>query len=181
VSPTWILVGGASGPDGVVLTQLISGLELDRAYRWRARTLRAPSSVTQPGITSPLGPDHGPWRRLHGQPGPWDVRTLRDGDADAIPDRVDSCPFYPSANLTDTDGDRRGDVCECTDQTGDGRNTVSDLVAINAAIFNPGLVTPLCDGNGDGLCNVSDIVAANIEIFSPTNTSICARQPVPGP
>jgi len=31
------------------------------------------------------------------------------------------------------------------------------------------------------LCNVADIVAANVEIFSPTNTSICARQPVPGP
>jgi hypothetical protein len=29
--------------------------------------------------------------------------------------------------------------------------------------------------------SVSDIVAAHIEIFSPTNTSICARQLVPGP
>jgi hypothetical protein len=26
-----------------------------------------------------------------------------------------------------------------------------------------------------------DSLAANIEIFSPTNTSTCARQPVPGP
>jgi hypothetical protein len=33
----------------------------------------------------------------------------------------------------------------------------------------------------DGLCDVSDIIAANIEIFSPTSTSICTRQPVPGP
>jgi hypothetical protein len=30
-------------------------------------------------------------------------------------------------------------------------------------------------------CNVADIVAANVEIFSPGNTSICSRQPVPGP
>jgi len=104
-----------------------------------------------------------------------------DRDGDGIPDATDKCPYYPSANQTDTDGDGRGDVCECTDQDGDGRNTVADLVAINTAIFNPALVTPLCDGNNDGRCDVGDIIAANIEIFSPTNTSTCSRQPVPGP
>jgi Tol biopolymer transport system component len=111
----------------------------------------------------------------------WDPGTPIDGDLDGTADILDNCPLYASSNLSDTDGDGRGDVCECTDQTGDGRNTVTDLVAINLAIFNPGLVTPLCDGNNDGLCNVSDIVAASVEIFSPTNTSICARQPIPGP
>jgi hypothetical protein len=93
----------------------------------------------------------------------------------------DNCPYYETSNLADTDGDGRGDACECTDQNGDGRNTVADLVGINLAIFNPGLVTPLCDGNNDGLCNVNDIIAANVEIFSPGNTSTCARQPSPGP
>ena len=78
-------------------------------------------------------------------------------------------------------GDGRGDACECTDQNGDGRNNVSDLVAINVALFNPAQITPLCDANRDGLCNVNDIIEVNTEIFSPTNTSICARQPVPGP
>jgi hypothetical protein len=102
-------------------------------------------------------------------------------DGDARGNACDSCPFFASENLTDTDADGRGDVCECTDQNGDGRNTVSDLVAINVAIFNPAQVTPLCDGNNDGLCTVSDIIAANVEIFSPTSTSTCARQPVPGP
>jgi hypothetical protein len=81
----------------------------------------------------------------------------------------------------DTDCDGRGDARECADQNADGRNTVMDLVAINKAIFLPAQVTPLCDGNGDGRCTVSDIVAANVEIFSPGSTSICARQPVPGP
>jgi hypothetical protein len=104
-----------------------------------------------------------------------------DDDRDGVPDVSDNCPFFPNPDQTDTDQDGRGDECECTDQTGDGRNTVSDLVAINVAIFNPGQATPLCDGNNDGLCNVGDIVAANLEIFSPTNTSTCARQPVPGP
>jgi hypothetical protein len=104
-----------------------------------------------------------------------------DRDCDGLADTADNCPYYASPNAADTDGDRRGDVCECGDQNGDGRNNVADLVAINVAIFNPAQVTPLCDANDDGLCNVADIVAVNIEIFSPTNTSVCSRQPVPGP
>jgi hypothetical protein len=104
-----------------------------------------------------------------------------DADGDGLSDDSDDCPFFAQTAQGDVDLDGRGNQCECTDQTGDGQNTVADLVAINVAIFNPSLATPLCDGNGDGQCNVADIVAANIEIFSPTNTSICARQPVQGP
>jgi hypothetical protein len=107
--------------------------------------------------------------------------TLADRDGDGIPDARDDCPYFANPAQTDTDHDGRGDACECGDQNGDGRNTVADLIAINLAIFNPALVTPLCDANNDGQCNVTDIIAANIEIFSPTNTSTCARQPVPGP
>jgi hypothetical protein len=104
-----------------------------------------------------------------------------DRDGDGIADSADKCPYNPSANQTDTDGDGRGDACECTDQNGDGRNTVADIVAINRAVFVPALATPLCDGTGEGNCTVNDLVAANVEIFSPGNTSICPRQPVPGP
>jgi hypothetical protein len=103
-----------------------------------------------------------------------------DLDSDGLCDAADRCPFYLSTNA-DTDNDGRGNLCECTDQNGDGRNTVTDLVAINTAIFNPALVTALCDGNNDGACNVADIVSANIEIFSPTSTSTCGRQPIAGP
>jgi hypothetical protein len=106
---------------------------------------------------------------------------IADGDGDAIADLDDLCPFWVQIDNLDTDLDRRGNECECTDQSGDGRNTVTDLVAINLAIFGSVPVSPLCDGNNDGLCNVSDIVAANIEIFSPTSTSTCVRQPFPGP
>jgi len=109
------------------------------------------------------------------------VAACDDGDGDGVCDDTDNCPLFPNPDQLDTDADRRGDACECTDQNGDGLNTVADLVAINLAIFNPALVTPLCDGDNDDLCNVSDIIAANVEIFSPTNTSTCARQPVPGP
>jgi uncharacterized repeat protein (TIGR03806 family) len=103
-----------------------------------------------------------------------------DSEGDGASDDADNCPYYANPGQGDADGDGRGDLCECSDQSGDGRVTVSDLIAINAAIFNPGSVTPLCDGNGDRRCNVSDLVAANLEIFV-RNSSVCARQPVPGP
>jgi YD repeat-containing protein len=106
--------------------------------------------------------------------------VVADGDGDRLGDDEDNCPFHASPDQTDTDGDGRGDLCECTDQNGDGTNTVSDLIAINVSIFNPALVTPLCDGNGDGLCDVRDLIAANVELFRP-KSSTCARQPVPGP
>jgi len=109
------------------------------------------------------------------------VGTSADRDGDEITNLDDNCPYFANPDQDDADEDGRGDACECTDQNGDGLNTVADLVGINLAIFNPGLATPLCDGTNDGLCSVNDIVAANIEIFSPTNTSNCARQPVPGP
>lgn len=107
------------------------------------------------------------------------VQENRDGDTRG--DACDNCPYFATPNFADTDEDRRGDACECTDQNADGRNTVSDLVAVNLAIFDPARVTQLCDGNHDERCDVSDILAANLEIFSPGNTSTCARQPVPGP
>jgi hypothetical protein len=102
-------------------------------------------------------------------------------DQDGIAPGSDKCPFLANPLQADADLDGRGDACECGDQSGDGLNTVADLVAINLAIFEPARVTPLCDANGDGACNVADIVAANVEIFSPTSTSTCAAQPVPGP
>jgi 6-phosphogluconolactonase (cycloisomerase 2 family) len=110
-----------------------------------------------------------------------DFTLIADLDLDGIRDDTDLCPYYASSDQADTDADGRGDVCECSDQNGDGRNAVGDLVAINIAMFTPSLATPLCDGNNDGACNVSDIIAANVEIFSPTSTSTCSRQPVPGP
>jgi hypothetical protein len=117
---------------------------------------RPPAPRTNPGITGPE-------------------------DLDGVAPALDNCPYEPNADQADADQDGRGNACECGDQDADGRNTVSDLVAINVAIFNPELITPLCDANGDGNCNVADIVSVNVEIFSPTNTSICAAQPFRDP
>jgi hypothetical protein len=103
-----------------------------------------------------------------------------NGVVDTIPNggsTNDTCPFFNEFDyFKDTDGDCalgrcRGDECECTDQDENGRNNVSDLIAINVAIFNPAVRLEICDGNNDLACNVSDLVASNIEIFVPDSSS----------
>jgi hypothetical protein len=73
-SATWTEVTPPSAQ--VRLTEQITGLTTDTLYRWRARVLYAHSSVTQPGISAPQSPRHGPWRRLAAQWGQGDVRTV---------------------------------------------------------------------------------------------------------
>ncbi len=73
-SPAWTDVTASWA--GVTLTQAISGLTNGKLYRWRARTLYAPYTVTQPGITEPPNPSHGPWRRFLGQALEADLRVL---------------------------------------------------------------------------------------------------------
>jgi hypothetical protein len=63
------------------------------------------------------------------------------------------------------------------DETQDGRVTVSDLVAINQAIFDPVRATPLCDTNADDRCDVRDILGANRKIFGAQ--AFCSRYPPP--
>ena len=54
---------------------------------------------------------------------------------------------------------------------------VSDILAINAAIFSPDQATDLCDTNDDQLCDVNDILGANAKIFG--GDAYCARFPGP--
>jgi hypothetical protein len=108
------------------------------------------------------------------------ARPRADFDCDGNPDVDDKCPLLNEFDhLADTDADCsvsparcRGDECECGDQDLNGRLNVSDLVAINGAIFGSSPAQELCDTNLDDLCNVSDIVGANREIFLP-GSSIC--------
>jgi hypothetical protein len=103
-----------------------------------------------------------------------------DADCDGTPDTTDLCPFFAeSAPGADADGNGIGNECECGDQNGDGKVDVSDLLAINAAIFDPAQVTDLCDANDDGLCDVNDILRANAKIFG--SPAYCSRFPDPGP
>jgi hypothetical protein len=138
------------------------------------RIFHAPNAVgsnSAPAIVADYGVDN---IRAEGA-------VVADRDSDGVPDGADNCPFTANADQLDSDDNGRGDACECGDQNGDGTVDVLDLVAINLAIFNPILVTPLCDANGDGDCNVADIVGANLEIFSQGSTSVCAAQPEPQP
>jgi hypothetical protein len=111
------------------------------------------------------------------------ILHTRNSDADGIIDDLDGCPYYSTPAGGDTDGDGRGDSCECCDVTFDGRVTVNDYTRIYYCIFNPQNCSQAelaaCDGNNDQACNVSDLVATNTEIFNP-NTSTCARSPKQG-
>jgi outer membrane protein assembly factor BamB len=72
VSPGWTELTGASG---ATETLTLTGLASRTLYRWRARTLYAPATVLQPGISPPPRPAHGPWRRVFAQAREADLRT----------------------------------------------------------------------------------------------------------
>jgi hypothetical protein len=137
------------------------------------------------GQSSPLGNLTGFSTLTLARTGFWPIAAMVDCsdpddlDCDGLANPGDLCPYFNSQDQTDTDGNGIGDVCECSDQNGDGSVTVADIVAINAAIFNPPLVTPLCDGSGDRRCTVADIVSANNKIFG--GESFCRRYPAPAP
>jgi hypothetical protein len=55
-----------------------------------------------------------------------------------LPGDGDLCPSYSETNLlADTNGNGRGDECECGDANLDGRVNISDIVTTNFSIFNP--------------------------------------------
>jgi len=107
------------------------------------------------------------------------LAQLGDHDGDGVPDSSDNCPVWPNPDQSDGDQNSIGDGCECGDQDLNGRVDVADLVAINLAVFNPSLATPLCDTNEDGSCDVADIVGANARIFG--RPAHCSRNPALSP
>jgi hypothetical protein len=137
------------------------------------------------GQSSPLGNLTGFSTLTMARTGFWPIAAMVDCndpddlDCDGLANGVDLCPYFNSQDQTDTDGNGIGDVCECSDQSGDGVVTVADIVEINRAIFTPSLVTPLCDGDHDRKCTVGDIVSANVKIFG--GASYCRRYPAAPP
>jgi hypothetical protein len=105
------------------------------------------------------------------------VEKCADTDGDGVLDWDDYCPRWNTAVQSDRDGNGIGDECECGDQNGDGTVDVNDILAINAAIFDPSQVTDLCDTNDDQLCDVQDILGANGKIFGAE--AYCSRYPSP--
>jgi concanavalin A-like lectin/glucanase superfamily protein/thrombospondin type 3 repeat protein len=173
-----------STPDGTAHSTTVTGLVDGQTYTFYVRCQdTAPTPNANPddflitfSIASDLDGD-GVQDELDDCPGVSDPdQTDRDGDG--IGDACDLCADYPSPDNSDINRNGIGDVCECGDQNGDGTVNVSDLIAINHAIFDPSQATPLCDANDDGSCNVSDIVAANRKIFGWP--AYCSRYPPPG-
>jgi hypothetical protein len=69
----------------------------------------------------------------------------------------DNCPYVPNNSAgdvqTDTDLNGLGNVCQCGDVNGDGRNNFIDA----RLILFPGVFDEAkCDVNGDGACNFID-------------------------
>jgi hypothetical protein len=69
MTPLWIDVDAAA-PD-VAISQILTGLEADPLYRWRARVLHAPATGA-----IPANPAHGPWRRPGAQSAEADIRLV---------------------------------------------------------------------------------------------------------
>ncbi len=139
--------------------------------RWKG-FLRRECTVTDEPAVLPAPPGNGQPDR--------DCDTLHDGE-DVCPDYVQTATGTPGPGSDanrDTDGNGRGDLCECGDQTGDGSIDIGDILAVTAAIFDPSLVTPLCDANHDGRCNIQDILAINAQIFADDIITTCYRWPV---
>jgi hypothetical protein len=74
VSTSWASVAPPAAAASLVET--ISGLSVDTLYRWRARVLHAPYTVTEAGIVPSPNPAHGPWRRVSAQVSEADIRLV---------------------------------------------------------------------------------------------------------
>jgi hypothetical protein len=98
-----------------------------------------------------------------------------DADGDGIPDALDNCPWYASADTRDRDRDGIGDACTCGDENSDAIVDVRDLIALNEVIFLGRPPTPLCDANNDGVCDVVDAPRIWRRIFG--GAAYCARYP----
>jgi hypothetical protein len=150
VTPTWTDVTATAS--GVALTQTLSGLLPGALYRWRARVLRAPFGVTQPGITPPPNPEHGPWRRLAAQSNVGDIRIgTHDDDGDGAPNSFE----VGAPNGGDANGDGVADVAQ---------SAVASLPGISGS----GYVTVEIMSGCASLTDVSVVSEAQISVQDPS-------------
>ncbi len=136
---------------------------------------------------------------VNGDPGPdcavrnYGPHFRPDLDCDGVADGVDLCPSYSEIDqLSDTNGNGRGNECECGDATRDGLVNIGDILLINSFVFvDPGagttaegnirLSAPLADANFDDVADILDLLAVNADIFSAGGlTTTCGRSPVAG-
>ena len=166
-----------------------SGLADGKLYRWRARILYAPAGVTQPGITPPPKPAHGPWRRLAAQSVEADVRVGLDTDLDGLRDSID--PDDDDDGLSDaaealigtnpldpdTDGDQ---VCDggaavasagCSATTPDNCPFVVNTIQTNSDAFTAGDACQCGDVIGDGKLDDDDVMRVRQQLVGRTTVT----------
>lgn len=104
-----------------------------------------------------------------------DCTPSPDVDGDGVPDGLDTCPFVPNPDQTDTNLDGIGDPCQCGDVDGDGFTNVADALLIaRGQVDAASPHFPKCDVNGDGGCNTVDaLLIARGEVSADPAGQLC--------
>jgi hypothetical protein len=117
-----------------------------------------------------------------------------DSDADGLPDNGpgascesgqtqgcdDNCPFEPNNGFVnpqlDSDGNGRGDVCECGNVNADVALDIFDALMIAQGTLSPPIVElthpRACDADGNGACDIFDALAVALASLSPPQSTI---------
>ena len=101
--------------------------------------------------------------------------TVADSDADGRPDQSDNCPFEPNNAgediQRDTDGNRRGDACECGNADRNMAVDIFDALHIAQGTLQPPLVEMIhpraCDADGNGTCDIFDALRVAQATLAP--------------
>jgi outer membrane protein assembly factor BamB len=184
-SPSWLDVSTSAG---VTDTVTVTGLAPRTLYRWRARTLYARFSVTQPGIVPPPHPAHGPWHRLQGQALEGDVRTDQgitvslDQAASTVSETNLQMTF--GVTMTTSDGQPNLYPVRVQYQTADGTATAGSgpgddyTAAASSITWTPGMGSTVTEyrnialAGGDGLAEGPETFS--ISLSSPENAALAA-------
>ena len=101
----------------------------------------------------------------------------------------DNCPFEPNNGdddvQIDSDGDGRGDACECGDVNGDSSLDIFDALMIAQGTLTPPLVTidrpRTCDADGNGRCDIFDALRVAQASLNPPLAEIVQSCPAARP
>ncbi len=106
-------------------------------------------------------------------------QLTRDADADGVFDQIDNCPFEPNRAQDDSNGNRRGDLCECGNVDANATVDIFDALSIARGSLQPPLVEMphprACDVDGSGTCNILDALRVAQATLSPPLAEIVQK------